>query len=304
MSSSNKFNKKINLSDSEDDMDFNKPKKNSKGATGATGPQYYPPAQLEHYDFDGNEIGIIDLDNDSNDSELVPLKKFISKNNNNKGYKPKPDEEEEDEPEEDNNYNEIVSVKEIKGSFSGKSSKPKKSIPKEFESSNVSKSNWNSSICVPDKLSGTQLNDKKKEFEGSNVPKANWIICIYCNKHHPISMHLPELTYCGHCWAWLNTDQLNLIDGKYTGTNTIDQVKNFLKVTYPLHATTCKLPECIYNKITLFAEKKKLHNDLCIELGFVKEVKEVKEKDIIQEYNIKKNKKNIKINYKLSSITI
>lgn len=150
-----------------------------------------------------------------------------------------------------------------------------------------------------------KLNENKKEFNGSNNHKNNWIQCFYCTKYHPITMHLPDMGYCGHCWAWLNSDQLKLTEGTYNGPNTIDEVKNFLKLTYSLHPTTCTNNECIYNKIKQLADEKTLHWDFCVELGFVRE-----EKKSSNDTNSNNTNSNIKkrgytrINYKSSSIII
>lgn len=159
------------------------------------------------------------------------------------------------------------------------------------------------------------LNEKKKEFVGSNHAKNNWIQCMFCGVYHPQSMHLPDVAHCGHCWGWVNSSQLDLIQGIYNGPNTIDEVKNFLKSTYPLHPSTCTNQECIYNKIKNFAEAKTLHNDFCVELGFVVENKKVNgivnnlnnsnnSNNSNKEYKIKKNKGYTRINYKSSSVTI
>lgn len=148
-----------------------------------------------------------------------------------------------------------------------------------------------------------QLNEKKKEFDGSNNFKNNWIQCYYCTKYHPNSMHLPDVSYCGHCWGWLNSEQLKLTEGKYTGPNTIDEVKNFLKLTYPLHPTTCVNTECVYNKIKQLADTKTLHWDFCVVLGLVREEKN-KSENKTTEYKINKKRSNTRINYKSSSITI
>src|SRR3990167_3269080 len=115
--------------------------------------------------------------------------------------------------------------------------------------------------------SGLKIDDVlKKEFEGSMDKKNNWKECIYCYKNHPISMHLPDTDYCGHCWGWLNSTQLKLSELEYTGPHTIDEIKNFLKLTYPLHPSNCTNVECIYNKIFLLEKEKKLDMTLCIEL--------------------------------------
>lgn len=147
------------------------------------------------------------------------------------------------------------------------------------------------------------LNDKKKEFEGSINSKNNWLLCMYCDKYHPNSMHLPQVNYCGHCWGWLNSDQLKLKDGTYFGPNTIDEVKNFLKLTYPLHPVSCVNNECIYNKIKKMATDKTLHWDFCVELGFVKETEKNNTNPEKKEYKLKK-RSYTRINYKTSSISI
>lgn len=152
------------------------------------------------------------------------------------------------------------------------------------------------------------LNEKKKEFVGSNNPKNNWFQCAFCGVFHPASMHLQNVAHCGHCWGWVNSNQLDLVEGKYNGPNTIDEVKDFLKLTYPLHPNTCTNQECIYNKIKQFAKANFLHYDFCVELGFVVENKKSNgmvnnSKKSDSEYKIKKNKGN-RINYKSSSITI
>ena len=157
----------------------------------------------------------------------------------------------------------------------------------------------------------SELDIKKKEFDGSIGIKNDWIKCLYCEKYHPVSMHLADIGYCGHCWGWLNTEQLKLSDGIYTGTtNTIDQVKTFLKQTYPLHPKTCTMVDCIYNKITQSHKINKLHWDFCVELGFVKEDKnkDIKNDSLQKQTNngftFKKSKRYPKINYTLSSVTI
>ena len=153
-------------------------------------------------------------------------------------------------------------------------------------------------------------NQKIIEFIGSIYNKAGWIKCLYCDKFHPHSMHLTGMEYCGHCWAWLNSNQLDLEKGIYGGQNPISEIKNYLKETFKLHdATKCDSVECVYNKILNLEKNKKLHIDFCVELGFVKPP----EPSTINEtsnnstdklnYNINK-KLSTRINYKLSHITI
>lgn len=150
-----------------------------------------------------------------------------------------------------------------------------------------------------------KLNENKKEFDGSNNLKNNWIQCFYCGKYHPITMHLPDMGYCGHCWAWLNSDQLKLTEGTYTGPNTIDEVKNFLKLTYSLHPETCTNNECIYNKIKQLANAKTLHWDFCVQLGFERDEKKLSNDKNSNDKNSNIKKRGYtKINYKSSSIII
>ena len=148
-----------------------------------------------------------------------------------------------------------------------------------------------------------ELSEKKKEFDGSTSPKNGWIFCVYCGKNHPPIMHLPDISYCGHCWGWLNSDQLKLSEGIYNGPNTIHEIKQFLKLTYPLHPTTCKNNECIYNMIKKQAELNTLHIDFSVLLGFVS-LNPKKNDDDKKKSDCVIKKKNPKINYKLSSISI
>lgn len=118
-------------------------------------------------------------------------------------------------------------------------------------------------------------NLKINEFVGITNNKQGWVNCMYCDRYHPPSMHLPGLEYCIHCWAWFNTNQLDLEKGTYTGLNSISDVKKYLKDTFKLHdPLKCTNVDCIYNKIIKFEKDKKLHVDFCAELGFVVEVKQ------------------------------
>lgn len=153
-------------------------------------------------------------------------------------------------------------------------------------------------------------NEKVVEFIGSIYGKAGWIKCFYCDKFHPHSMHLTGIVYCGHCWAWLNSNQLDLVKGIYSGQNPISEIKNYLKETLKLHEPTkCDNVECVYNKIINLEKNKKLHMDFCVELGFIKKpessttTKTSNNSTEKLNYNINK-KSSTRINYKLSYITI
>ena len=146
-------------------------------------------------------------------------------------------------------------------------------------------------------LNDEENNDNKNinEFEGSNNQINGWKQCYYCQKYHPKNMHLDKLEYCGHCWAWLNSNQIDLTNGKYSGDKSMKEILNFLKLTYPLHSTLCNNVECIYNKI---------HYLISNELGFKNEIKENKENKENKMYKIKKAHLNPIINYNLSKIAI
>jgi hypothetical protein len=146
---------------------------------------------------------------------------------------------------------------------------------------------------------------KIQEFVGTIGGKNGWIKCMYCDRYHPNSMHLPNISYCGHCWGWLNSHQLNLTNGTYNGENSITEIKNFLKQTFKLHdPTKCTSPECIYNRIITLEKSKQLHYDFCVELGFIKKEEPKKNLNEPKQSKLNKSKSNIRINYKLSSITI
>lgn len=158
-------------------------------------------------------------------------------------------------------------------------------------------------------VNGAQ-NEKVIEFIGSINGKAGWIKCLYCDRFHPHTMHLMGMEYCGHCWAWLNSTQLDLEKGIYNGQNPISEIKNYIKDTFKLHdPTKCVNSECVYNKIINLEKNKKLHIDFCIELGFVKKpepstiIETSNSSTDKSNYNVNK-KSNTRINYKLSHITI
>jgi hypothetical protein len=153
---------------------------------------------------------------------------------------------------------------------------------------------------------------KKNEFIGSINIKPGWIKCLYCNIYHPLIMHLPGITYCGHCWGWLNSNQLDLEKNIYMGNNSITDVKKFLKETFKIHDNKkCISKECIYNKIIDLNKINKLHNEFCVELGFIKKNDKIDNiisnnqeiPLIISDYKINQ-KSNLKINFKLSNISI
>ena len=155
-------------------------------------------------------------------------------------------------------------------------------------------------------------NDKVIEFIGSINAKPGWTKCLYCDRFHPPSMYLIGMEYCGHCWGWLNSNQLDLEKGTYSGQNPISEIKTYLKETFKLHdSNKCVNVDCVYNKILNLEKNKKLHHDFGVELGFIKNPEPVSTTSIDSslDKNQKKsyfnnNKKSKMINYKLSSISI
>jgi hypothetical protein len=174
--------------------------------------------------------------------------------------------------------------------------------------------NYNEEEDYPQNNQNQQNNQKVQEFIGVIGNKPGWINCMYCDRSHPPSMHLPGIEYCIHCWAWLNINQLDLEKGTYNGLNSISDVKNILKETFKLHdPTKCTNADCAYNMIIKFEKDKKLHYDFCVELGFKVEVKQnpINQSNSTNSTNPSNNqgfklgnKYNSRINYKLSHITI
>lgn len=159
-------------------------------------------------------------------------------------------------------------------------------------------------------------------FVGSPHRVNGWKFCLYCNTNFPPQMFLNELDYCGHCWAWLNSQQVDLMNGTYEGLHTIEEIMQFLKLTYSKHPTTCVLEECVYNKIRIlnginglndiyaFGLGLKIHELVQLNENVVEEKTDIEEKKNtgeIEEIELKKKikiKRNLNINYDLSSVWI
>lgn len=153
-----------------------------------------------------------------------------------------------------------------------------------------------------------KITDKQiEEFSGSHNSKLGWKECMYCIKYFPPSMYLPNIEYCGHCWAWLNSNQFDLENGIYLGTNSIIDVKNYLKNTIGIHKSIiCTNSECIYNKIDKLYKENKLNEyfsaDLCLEVKTNNYSKNCT-KDVDKITNLKINS-NPKIDFEKSYISI
>lgn len=159
--------------------------------------------------------------------------------------------------------------------------------------------NWSNFESKPVKKT---LSDLKSDFNGvfeiKTFSNCDWKECTYCNKYYPKDIFLQNLEYCGHCWSWFNFNQLDLDLERciYTGDNTINEVKDFLKLTFKLHPINCNINDCIYNKISQYKKEGKLNEELSKYLGF-------KSKNKIYNRKIKLNER-IEIDYNLSSISI
>jgi hypothetical protein len=164
----------------------------------------------------------------------------------------------------------------------------------------------------PEQQINSEHNKKVQEFVGTLNSKQGWNKCMYCDRYHPYTMHLPGIEYCGHCWAWLNSNQLDLEKYTYTGQNNITDVKKYLGLTFKLHdPTKCAVKECVYNKINAFKKEKKLHKNFCLELGFevepepetVQMAEQTHTKSQKSQFELNK-KSSMRINYKQSYIII
>ena len=138
--------------------------------------------------------------------------------------------------------------------------------------------------------------EELKKFSGSNYQLGGYSECVFCAQYFPSDMKIGDS--CGHCWAFCFNAQLDLKNFTYDGPHTLDEVKKFLTKTFLLHPKNCNNKECIYNKINQYHKDKTLNNEIALILGL--EIKN-EEKKLS---NIKNKKRNVNINFKLSSISI
>lgn len=136
-----------------------------------------------------------------------------------------------------------------------------------------------------------------KDFNGFDYLINNSKLCFYCNKYLYEDIFIKNCEYCIHCWAWLNYQQVDLENGKYSGDLDYQDLKTKLKNTYHLHKN-CNIKDCIYNKINDLSKNNKLHYEFCKLFNI-----NIKENTIKKVYKIKK-KRFLKINYNLSEISI
>lgn len=135
-----------------------------------------------------------------------------------------------------------------------------------------------------------------KKFIGFNYQKLGYSECGFCSLYFPAEMKIGDS--CGHCWAFCFNSNINLKNLTYDGPHTLEEVKNFLAKTFILHPKSCTNKECIYNQINQHHKDKTLNNELSLILGF--EIKNDEKKML----NITCKKRDVNIDFKLSSISI
>jgi hypothetical protein len=144
------------------------------------------------------------------------------------------------------------------------------------------------------KLMGIAHNDAKYQ----TINKNEWKNCIYCEKYHHNDYYIPGINYCIHCWAWLNSYEYDIENGKYNGLSSIEDINKMIKKVYPVHIeTNCKNSDCLFDKIKKHADAKTLHLSLIELLELNK-----KPKQEVNCFNYKN--KNLNINFEESFIII
>ena len=128
--------------------------------------------------------------------------------------------------------------------------------------------------------------------------KNSWKNCMYCEKYHTKEYYVPNMNYCFHCWAWLNSHEYDIQTGVYFGDVSIEDIKNILKKAYPVHLeTNCTNDECIFNKIKKHAEMKTLHMSLV-------DLLELNKKPKLEALHFNYKNKNLNVNFAESYIVI
>jgi hypothetical protein len=144
------------------------------------------------------------------------------------------------------------------------------------------------------------LNNVNNNFDGYPIYKQGCIECLYCGKY--VSEQYLLVDTCAHCWGFCFSGQFDLENFNYTGDHPKDKIVDFLKLTYKSHPKTCNSMDCVYSKIDKLVKEKKLNRELGELLGLIEPIKkeEVKQKC----YTFTNKKRNLKINFKLSNISI
>ena len=143
------------------------------------------------------------------------------------------------------------------------------------------------------------INNVNNNFDGYPNYKQGCIECLYCGKYVSEQYLLDDT--CAHCWGFCFSGQFDLENFNYTGTHTKIRIVEFLSLTYKSHPKTCNSTDCLYSKIDKLVKEKKLNRELGELLGLIEPVKkEVKQKC----YTFTNKKRNLRINFKLSNISI
>jgi hypothetical protein len=140
-------------------------------------------------------------------------------------------------------------------------------------------------------------------FGGHNYNKNGCTECLYCGKFFG-NEYIIDGT-CAHCWGFCFCGNFDLEKFTYNGDQQFNVVKNYLSKTNNFHPKSCNSMDCIYYKINKFNMDKKLNRELGEYLGIMEPLVIKKEENKVVGTNISFNKKrNVKINFKLSSISI
>lgn len=150
-----------------------------------------------------------------------------------------------------------------------------------------------------DKLIGIQ----QESVKFMNIKNSNNLYkhCEYCEKMHGTEFFVENMGYCIHCWAWLNTTDISLELGNYTGSHSFENIKKMIAKVYPIHLeSSCQNKDCTFNNIKKYIDENKLHKNFMELLGFNK----IEKKQEIVNVNINNKNRNLNINFKESFITI
>lgn len=165
------------------------------------------------------------------------------------------------------------------------------------------KTNNNSSLNPEDKQE-KELEIKKlmgiaqTEIKNQGGDKTAWIECMYCEKYHHKDYFIPEMNYCIHCWAWLNSHEYDIEKGIYYGNISMIDIQKIIKKSYMVHGeSNCNNEECLLNKIKKYSEIKLLHPSLV-------ELLELNKKPKLETVYFNYKNKKLNVNYEESYIVI
>lgn len=170
----------------------------------------------------------------------------------------------------------------------------KKSVKKPIMAKTEEKNNLGITQTEKNKLIGIT----QEEIKNQDCDKNGWKNCLYCEKYHFKDCYVPNMNYCIHCWAWLNSHEYDIEKGLYVGDSSMEDIKKILKKSYPVHLeSNCTNDECIFNKIKKYSELKILHTSLV-------ELLELNKKPKLEAVCFNYKNKNLNINFEESYIVI